>query len=76
VVKPRNKDVASPSPYTLKNVDAAITHLEWVLSSEGADSLFARTYWRGRVLQVVATPGLMRTQQERLQRLLDRIAVS
>lgn len=76
MVKPRNKDVASPSPYTLNNVDAAITHLERVLSSEDADSLFAQTYWRSRVLQVRATPGLMRTQQERLQRLLDRIAVS
>jgi hypothetical protein len=76
VVKPHNKDVASPSPYTLKNIDAAITHLERVLRSEGADSLFAQTYWRGRVLQAVATPGLMRTQKKRLQRLLDRIAVS
>lgn len=76
MVKPRNEDVATASPYTLKNVDAAITHLERVLGSEGADSLFAQTYWRGRVLQLVATPGLMRTQQERLQRLLERIAVS
>lgn len=75
-MKPRNEDVANPSPYTLKNVDAAITHLERVLTSEGADSLFAQTYWRSRVLQLVATPGLMRTQQERLQRLLERIAVS
>jgi hypothetical protein len=74
VVKPRNRGVAGASPYTPQNVDAAITHLEHVLGSAGADSLFAQSYWRGRVLQAFATPGLMRTQQERLQRLLDRIA--
>ena len=61
------------SPYTPQNVDVAITHLERVLCSEGADSLFAQAYWRGRVLQAYATRGLMQTQQERLQRLLDRV---
>jgi hypothetical protein len=35
--------------------------------------LFAQAYWRGGVLQAYATRGLMRTQQERLQRLLDRL---
>ncbi|MDB5785815.1 MAG: hypothetical protein JWQ50_5730 [Caballeronia mineralivorans] len=68
------KGAAVVSPYTPKNVDIAITHLERVLCSGGADSLFAKGYWQGRVLQAYATPGLMRTQQERLQRLLDRLA--
>lgn len=60
-------------PYTPQNVDIAITHLERVLCAEGGDSLFAQAYWRGRILQAYATRGLMRTQQERLQRLLDRL---
>jgi hypothetical protein len=76
-VKSANKKgVAGMSPYTHQNVDVAIAHLERVLSSEGADSLFAQAYWRGRVLQAYATRGLMRTQQERLQRLLDRLATA
>jgi hypothetical protein len=61
------------SPYTPQNLDTAIAHLERVLCAEGANSLFAQAYWRGRVLQAYATPGLMQTQQERLQRLLDRL---
>jgi uncharacterized protein involved in tolerance to divalent cations len=62
------------SPYTSQNLDTVIAHLERVLCAEGANSLFAQAYWRGRVLQAYATPGLMQTQQERLQRLLDRLA--
>jgi len=31
------------SPYTAHNVDAAIVHLERVLSAEGANSLFGQT---------------------------------
>jgi hypothetical protein len=68
------KGRAGVSPYTPQNLDIAITHLERVLCAEGADSLFGQAYWRGRVLQAYATRGLMRTQQERLQRLLDRLA--
>ena len=64
---------AAMSPYTPQTVDIAITHLERVLCAEGADSLFAQAYWRGRILQAHATRGLMQTQQERLQRLLDRL---
>jgi hypothetical protein len=67
------RGVAGASPYTLQNVDIAIKHLERVLCTEGADSLFAQAYWRGRVLQAFATRGLMPAQQERLQRLLDRL---
>ena len=67
---------AGASPYTPQNLDIAIAHLERVLCAEGADSLFAQAYWRGRVLQAYATRGLMHTQQERLQRLLDRLATA
>jgi hypothetical protein len=70
------KGLAGVSPYTLQNVDIAIAHLERVLCSDGADALFAQAYWHGRVLQAYATRGLVRTQQERLQRLLDRLAIA
>ena len=62
------------SPYTPQNVDLAITHLERVMCSQGSDSIFAQTYWRGRVLQIYATLGLVQKQEERLRRLLDRLA--
>jgi len=63
---------AGTSPYTPHNIDGAIAHLERVLDADGADSIFARTYWRGRVLQAQATAGLVPPQRERLERLLDR----
>ena len=73
-MKTAAKGGAGVSPYTPQNVDIAITHLERVLCAEGADSLFAQAYWRGRILQIYATRGLIEAQQERLQRLLDRLA--
>jgi hypothetical protein len=74
VAKARNNKVTNKSPYTLQNVEAAIIHLENVLNMEGADSLFAQAYWRDRLLQACATPGLIPAQKQRLERLLDRIA--
>ncbi|WP_250534628.1 hypothetical protein [Caballeronia sp. AZ10_KS36] len=62
------------SPYTAHNVDAAIVHLERVLSAEGANSLFGQTYWRKRVQQVSATHGLQRDQRMRLDRLMKLLA--
>ena len=60
--------------YSVGHLDSAIEHLEQVLSLEGANSLFSKTYWRGRVVQALSTPGLAPSQHSRLQRLLDRIA--
>lgn len=74
MAKARDNKVTNKSPYTLQNVEAAIIHLEIVLNSEGADSLFTQAYWRDRVLQVCATPGLIPVQKQRLLRLLDGIA--
>lgn len=64
------------SPYSPHNIDEAIAHLERILGHDGAHSIFAHTYWRGRVLQVCATPGLIPPQRERLERLLDRTSGS
>jgi len=74
VAKAPDNKVTNKSPYTLQNVEAAIIHLENILNTEGADSLFPQAYWRDRVLQACATPGLIREQKQRLLRLLDGIA--
>lgn len=57
-----------------RSVDNEIDHLERVLAGEGADSMFARTYWRARVIEVRETPGLIPRQRERLERLLSRFS--
>ncbi|MBB5413386.1 MULTISPECIES: hypothetical protein [unclassified Paraburkholderia] len=61
------------SPYTPLTAGDAISHLERILSSDGADSLFSRTYWRARVQQVSATQGLTPQQQARLVKLLESL---
>ena len=68
------RDATITSPYTTRNVDAAIVHLERVLSAEGANSLFGQTYWRTRVRQVSATRGLHREQRARLERLMKLLS--
>jgi hypothetical protein len=65
---------ATASPYSTYNVDAAIQHLERILSAELANSLFGQTYWRRRVQQVSATHGLHREQRIRLDRLMKLLA--
>ncbi|KNH09205.1 hypothetical protein BRCH_01372c [Candidatus Burkholderia brachyanthoides] len=70
----RDIDPIDPSPYATHNVDAAIAHLERVLSAEGANSLFGQTHWRTRVRQVGATRGLHRDQRMRLDRLMQRLS--
>jgi hypothetical protein len=70
------REIASASPYSSYNVDAAIVHLERVLSAEGANSLFGQTYWRARVQQVSATRGLHRDQRLRIERLMTRLSES
>lgn len=60
--------------YVPRSIDSEIDRLERVLTGEGADSMFARTYWRARVIEVRGTPGLIPIQLERLERLLGRFA--
>ncbi|MEX3898375.1 hypothetical protein [Paraburkholderia sp. BR10954] len=61
------------SPYTPLTAGDAISHLERILSHDGVDSLFSRTYWRARVKQVSATQGLTPQQQARLVKLLESL---
>lgn len=66
----------NPSPYTCRDIDAAIAHLEAVLVSEGANRVFSRTYWRRRVLEAFATFGIAESQKQRLAHLLKRVDAS
>ena len=68
-----NHESSNASPYTPQTLDLAITHLEQIMRSENAVSIFPPSYWRGRVLEAFATAGLVQRQQQRLSRLLDRL---
>ncbi|TCF97733.1 hypothetical protein BZM26_29610 [Paraburkholderia strydomiana] len=61
------------SPYTPQTAEGALAHLERILSGGGANSVFSRTYWRGRIQQVSATRGLTPQQRARLGRLLESL---
>lgn len=69
----QEKKITNTSPYTFLSIDVAITHLEHVLNTGDADSLLPPAYWHGRILQALATPGLLPKQRERLLRLLGRV---
>jgi hypothetical protein len=57
------------SPYTSKNVDGAIAHLERVLSVNGAAALFGRDYWNARLSEVARCPALTPTHHTHIARL-------
>ncbi|CAD6543306.1 hypothetical protein LMG28140_03901 [Paraburkholderia metrosideri] len=73
-----NPNITGPaavvSPYTAKNIDEALTHLERVLSVEGATTVLGRHYWHGRVAQIGATLGLTPRQRARVARLPQLLA--
>jgi hypothetical protein len=57
------------SPYTIRNLDAAIAHLERVMADKNALVIFDAAYWRSRIRQAEVTPGVMHTQRLRLRAL-------
>jgi hypothetical protein len=61
-------------PYCAKNVDAAIAHLERVLSVADAQEIFGQRYWLERVQQLLAAPDLLPLHRNRLRHLLDSLA--
>jgi hypothetical protein len=61
------------SPYSAKTIDAAIQHLERVLSLGGVSVVLSQRYWRGRVRQIECTPGLTPGQQARVALLPKRL---
>lgn len=74
-MKSRKEETANiVSPYTAKNIDDAIVHLERVLAIDGAMRVLGQRYWQARVLQVSATPGLTPGQRARVARLAKLLA--
>src|ERR1700741_4100503 len=57
--------------HSLRNADAEIAHLEKALAADGTHSIFAQTYWRNRLYELHATPGLGIPQRIKLEKLLD-----
>jgi hypothetical protein len=52
------RDLSASNRHSLRNADAEIAHLERALAADGARSIFAQTYWRRRLHEIHATPGL------------------
>lgn len=63
------KAAQAASPYTGKNVDEAITHLERVLALRDATTVLGPDYWRARVTQIATSHGLTPGQRARVARL-------
>jgi hypothetical protein len=64
------------SPYTVKNLDAAIAHLEIAMNADKTMAIFGESYWHGRVLELRSTPGIMHAQERRLLGLMDLFAAT
>ncbi|WP_028227445.1 hypothetical protein [Paraburkholderia ferrariae] len=61
-------------PHGAKTADAAIAHLERVLSVADACTIFGQRYWLGRVQQLLAAPDLLPLHRQRLRYLMERLA--
>jgi hypothetical protein len=57
--------------HSLGNADAEIAHIEKALEADGGHSIFAQTYWRRRLHEIHATPGLGTHQRIKLEKLLS-----
>jgi hypothetical protein len=68
--------IGSANPYTIKNLDAAIAHLEQAVRLDCTAPVFGQTYWQARVRQASLTPGITPSQLRRLQRLLTILNAS
>ncbi|BCG04707.1 hypothetical protein PPGU19_092750 (plasmid) [Paraburkholderia sp. PGU19] len=66
----------STSPYTIKNLDAAIAHLERAVRFDCTTPVFGLCYWHARVRQACCTHGITPLQLRRLQRLLTILTAS
>lgn len=62
------------SPYTVKNLDDAIAHLEMAIAADSAMKIFGHSYWRQRVQQAGSTPGILPAQTHRIIELMKRLA--
>ncbi|WP_322015592.1 hypothetical protein [Paraburkholderia sp. J12] len=64
---------AGESPYTVKNLDGAIAHLEVAIAVDDNIAVFGRRYWLDRVQQIALTPGIMQNQARRLKQLHEQL---
>jgi hypothetical protein len=61
------------SPYTIKNPDAAIDHLETAIAADCKTPVPGANYWRNHAQQVRSTPDIVSAQLHRLLHLPDRL---
>ena len=61
------------SPYTTRNLDSAIAHLEFAVAIDDNIAVFGRRYWRDRVQRIASTPQIMPAQVRRLRYLMDQL---
>jgi len=66
----RRWGLSASDRHALRNADAEISTLEKALAADGAHSLFAQTYWRRRLYEIHALPGLGIPQRIKLEKLL------
>jgi hypothetical protein len=62
------------NPYTVKNLDSVIAHIEMAVAMDDNIAVFGRRYWRARVERIASTPQIMPAQARRLRDLLDQLA--
>ena len=65
--------LSASTRHSLRNADAEIAHLEKALAGDGAHSIFAQTFWRRRLYELHATPGLGIHQRNKLEKLLSAL---
>lgn len=61
------------NPYSAKNLDDAITHVEIAVAFDDNIAVFGRRYWLERVQRMASTPLIVPAQVRRLQNLLDQL---
>ena len=63
--------LSASNRHAIRSADAEIAHLEQALATDGMHSMFAQTYWRHRLYELRATPGLKIPQRIKLEKLLS-----
>ncbi|MGF6635513.1 hypothetical protein OKW35_000951 [Paraburkholderia sp. MM5477-R1] len=67
----RRWGLSASNRHALRHADAEISNLEKALAADGTHSIFAQTYWRRRLHEIHATPGLGLAQRIKLEKLLS-----
>ena len=62
--------LSASNRHAIWNADTEIANLEKALAADGTHSIFAQTYWRRRLHEIHATPGLGTPQRIKLEKLL------